>query len=69
MASNNNNDDDTMSKLSLLDLGFFIAETEASPKHVGGLLIFKRPPKSPAAFVRNIYRESVVSQRCHVGAS
>ena len=57
MASNNNHDDDTMSKLSLLDLGFFIAETEASPKHVGGLLIFKRPPKSPAAFVRNIYRE------------
>jgi WS/DGAT/MGAT family acyltransferase len=57
VASNNNNDDDTMSKLSLLDLGFFIAETEASPKHVGGLLIFKRPPKSPAAFVRNIYRE------------
>jgi WS/DGAT/MGAT family acyltransferase len=46
-----------MSKLSLLDLGFFIAETVASPKHVGGLLIFKRPPKSPAAFARNLYRE------------
>jgi WS/DGAT/MGAT family acyltransferase len=46
----------TMSKLSLLDLGFFIAETAASPKHVGGLLIFKRPPKSPAAFVKNLYR-------------
>ena len=45
-----------MSKLSLLDLGFFIAETAASPKHVGGLLIFKRPPKSPAAFVKNLYR-------------
>ena len=45
-----------MSKLSLLDLGFFIAETAASPKHVGGLLIFKRPPKAPAAFVKNLYR-------------
>lgn len=46
-----------MSKLSLLDLGFFIAETEASPKHVAGLLIFKRPPKSSAAFAKNLYKE------------
>ena len=46
-----------MSKLSLLDLGFFIAETEASPKHVAGLLIFKRPPKSTAAFAKNLYKE------------
>ena len=46
-----------MSKLSLLDLGFFIAETEASPKHVGGLLIFKRPAKSPLAFAKNLYEE------------
>jgi diacylglycerol O-acyltransferase len=46
-----------MSKLSLLDLGFFIAESEASPKHVGGLLIFKRPARSAAAFVKNLYRE------------
>ena len=46
-----------MSKLSLLDLGFFIAETEASPKHVGGLLIFKRPAKSSAAFAKNLYEE------------
>ena len=46
-----------MTKLSLLDLGFFIAESEASPKHVGGLLIFKRPPKSGAAFARNLYRD------------
>ena len=48
---------DTMSKLSLLDLGFFIAETAASPKHVGGLLIFKRPPKSSSAFAKNLYRD------------
>ena len=32
-----------MSTLSLLDLGFFIAETEASPKHVAGLLICWQP--------------------------
>ena len=47
----------TMSRLSLLDLGFFIAETEASPKHVAGLLLCKRPAKSTAAFARNLYRE------------
>jgi diacylglycerol O-acyltransferase / wax synthase len=46
-----------MSKLSLLDLGFFIAETEASPKHVGGMLICRRPPKSVAAFAKNLYKE------------
>lgn len=46
-----------MNKLSLLDLGFFIAETEASPKHVAGLLICKRPAKSSAAFAKNLYRE------------
>ena len=46
-----------MSKLSLLDFGFFIAETEASPKHVAGLLICKRPAKSTAAFAKNLYRE------------
>ncbi|MES2152695.1 MAG: wax ester/triacylglycerol synthase family O-acyltransferase [Pseudomonadota bacterium] len=46
-----------MSKLSLLDLAFFVAETEASPKHVAGLLIFKRPPKSKATFARELYKE------------
>ncbi len=46
-----------MSKLSLLDLGFFIAETEASPKHVAGLLICKRPPKSTVGFAKNLYRD------------
>jgi len=29
-----------MSKLSLLDVAFFVAESEASPKHVGGLMIW-----------------------------
>ncbi|MFZ4703614.1 MAG: hypothetical protein ACOYMG_26525, partial [Candidatus Methylumidiphilus sp.] len=46
-----------MSKLSFLDFGFFIAETAASPKHVAGLLICKRPVKSTAAFARNLYLE------------
>ena len=46
-----------MSNLSLLDLGFFIAETEASPKHVAGLLVCKRPARSTVAFARNLYRE------------
>ena len=44
-----------MSKLSLLDLGFFIAETAASPKHVGGLLLFKPPAKAAAKFAHNLY--------------
>ncbi|MES2299087.1 MAG: wax ester/triacylglycerol synthase family O-acyltransferase [Pseudomonadota bacterium] len=46
-----------MSKLSLLDLGFLIAESEASPKHVAGLLIFKRPPKARANFAKKLYEE------------
>jgi len=46
-----------MSTLSLLDLGFFIAETEASPKHVAGLLICKRPAGAKAGFVKDLYRE------------
>jgi diacylglycerol O-acyltransferase / wax synthase len=46
-----------MRDLSLLDLGFFIAETEASPKHVAGLLILSKPAKASAAFAKNLYRE------------
>jgi WS/DGAT/MGAT family acyltransferase len=46
-----------MKNLSLLDLGFFIAETEASPKHVAGLLIFRRPARSTIAFARTLYRD------------
>ena len=46
-----------MRKLSLLDLGFFIAESEASPKHVGGLLICKPPPKAGAGFARKLFDE------------
>jgi diacylglycerol O-acyltransferase / wax synthase len=46
-----------MAKLSVIDLGFFIAESQASPKHVGGLLIFKKPLKAPANFVKNLHKE------------
>jgi diacylglycerol O-acyltransferase / wax synthase len=46
-----------MAKLSVLDLGFFIAESQASPKHVGGLLIFKKPVKAPVNFVKNLFKE------------
>ena len=46
-----------MNKLSLLDLGFFIAETEASPKHVAGLLVCRRPAKSTVGFAKALYRE------------
>ncbi|MBO3702006.1 MAG: wax ester/triacylglycerol synthase family O-acyltransferase [Candidatus Accumulibacter sp.] len=46
-----------MNKLSLLDLAFFVAESAASPKHVGGLMIYKRPARSPASFVSDLYRE------------
>ncbi len=44
-----------MRKLSLLDFGFFIAETAASPKHVAGLMICKRPTKSPVNFAKKLY--------------
>lgn len=46
-----------MSNLSLLDLAFFVAESAASPKHVAGLLICKRPPKSSANFAKKLYQE------------
>lgn len=46
-----------MTKLSLLDLGFFIAETEASPKHVGGLLVCRPPAKAATSFAKKLYEE------------
>lgn len=46
-----------MQHLSLLDLGFLITETKASPKHVGGLQIFKRPKGARSGFAQRLYRE------------
>jgi len=46
-----------MSKLSLMDLAFFVAESEASPKHVAGLLIFKRPEGAKPGFAQRLYKQ------------
>jgi diacylglycerol O-acyltransferase / wax synthase len=49
-----------MSRLSLLDLAFFIAETEASPKHVAGLHIHQIPKGikgGGANFAKQLYEE------------
>ncbi len=46
-----------MKKLSLLDLAFFVTETKESPKHVAGLMIFKKPSRSPAGFVADLFKE------------
>ncbi len=44
-----------MASLSLLDLGFFLTESAASPKHVAGLLVFELPPKAPKGFAKDLY--------------
>jgi len=46
-----------MSRLSFLDLAFFLTESADSPKHVAGLMIFKKPPGSSAQWVQNLARE------------
>ena len=46
-----------MKKLSLLDLGFFVTESEESPKHVAGLMIFRRPAGAGEDFVKDLYDE------------
>lgn len=49
-----------MSRLSLLDLAFFIAESEASPKHVAGLHIHQIPKGvkgGGANFAKQLYLE------------
>lgn len=46
-----------MSKLSLMDLAFFIAESEASPKHVAGLQICSRPKGAKTSYARSLWKE------------
>ena len=46
-----------MKKLSMLDLAFFLTESKESPKHVAGLMLFKKPAKSRASFVHDLYEE------------
>ena len=46
-----------MSRLSFLDLAFFLTESAESPKHVAGLWIFKKPAGSSARWVHNLAQE------------
>lgn len=46
-----------MRKLSALDLAFFIAETEESPKHVAGLMLFRKPKNCRPNFGRKLIEE------------
>ena len=46
-----------MRKLSALDLAFFLAESEASPKHVAGLMLFRKPPRAHRDFGRRLLEE------------
>lgn len=46
-----------MTRLSLLDLAFFIAESEASPKHVAGLHIHRIPKGGTAGFAKQLFEE------------
>ncbi len=43
-----------MSRLSFLDLAFFLTESADSPKHVAGLLIFKKPSGSSTNWVHKL---------------
>lgn len=46
-----------MSTLSMMDLGFVVTETMASPKHVAGLLIFDLPPGHPEDVVGRLVEQ------------
>jgi WS/DGAT/MGAT family acyltransferase len=46
-----------MSRLTFLDLAFFLTESADSPKHVAGLMIFKKPAGSSARWVHNLAQE------------
>lgn len=46
-----------MKKLSTIDLAFFLAESENSPKHVAGLHLYKKPANCPADFAARLLDE------------
>jgi diacylglycerol O-acyltransferase len=52
-----------MRELSALDLAFFIAESKESPKHVAGLMLFKKPPGSPTNFGRKLVEDLKTHQQ------
>jgi WS/DGAT/MGAT family acyltransferase len=45
--------------LSILDQAFMLFETEASPKHVGGLFVMQKPDGAPRNYARKLYREMI----------
>lgn len=46
-----------MKKLSLLDLAFFVVESEESPKHVAGLMRCKKPRGAKSDYGRKLFEE------------
>lgn len=46
-----------MRNLSLMDLAFFIAESEDSPKHVAALMLCKKPVNCPASYVKDLLQD------------
>ncbi len=43
--------------LSLVDQAFLLFETQASPKHVGGLQVFKKPAGAKRTYAKDLYEE------------
>ena len=52
-----------MRKLSLMDLAFFIAESENSPKHVAALMLCKKPKNAPANYTKHLLETARKSDR------
>lgn len=44
-----------MEKLSVIDSAFLMFESDESPTHVAGLLVFELPERSKSTFTRNLY--------------
>lgn len=46
-----------MTTLSMMDLAFLLTESDASPKHVGGMMLFRKPANAGKEFVRRTVRQ------------
>ena len=46
-----------MKRLSLMDLAFFVAESENSPKHVAGLVRCRKPKGAPADYAKRLVED------------
>lgn len=53
-----------MTRLSAIDSGFLLTETHQSPKHVGGLQIFRLPKGKGSAWLRSLLKEMKGSPPC-----